>query len=64
MRRHKELSGGMEREVKSALGREVGNMVEPLYARFWDRYEALDKGKGKYVKYDKGQLAAVLAGLG
>ena len=64
VKRHKELSGGMEREVKSALGREVGNMVEPLYARFWDRYEALDKGKGKYVKYDKGQLAAVLAGLG
>ncbi|KAK3176500.1 hypothetical protein OEA41_007823 [Lepraria neglecta] len=64
VRRHKELSGGMEREVKSSLGREVGNMVEPLYGRFWDRYEALDKGKGKYVKYDKGQLAAVLASLG
>lgn len=64
VRRHKELSGGMEREVKSSLGREVGNMVEPLYGRFWDRYEALDKGKGKYVKYDKGQLAAVMASLG
>lgn len=63
VKRHKELSVGMEREVKSALSREVGNMVEPLYARFWDRYEALDKGKGKYVKYDKGQLAAVLASL-
>jgi len=61
---HRELSGGMEREVKSSLGREVGNMVEPLYARFWDRYEALDRGKGKYVKYDKGTLSATLASLG
>ena len=63
VRRHRELMPGMEREVKSALGREVGNMVEPLYARFWDRYEAVDRGRGKYVKYDKGALAAVLASL-
>ena len=61
VRRHKELSPGMEREVKSELSREVGHQVEPLYARFYDRYEALDKGKGKYVKYDKGSLAAALA---
>ena len=61
VRRHKELSPGMEREVKSELAREVGHQVEPLYARFYDRYEALDKGKGKYVKYDKGSLAAALA---
>ena len=61
VKRHKELSPGMEREVKSELSREVGHQVEPLYARFYDRYEALDKGKGKYVKYDKGSLAAALA---
>jgi len=64
VKRHREMSGGMEREVKSNLSREVGNMVEPLYARFWDRYEALDRGRGKYVKYDKGQLSAILASLG
>lgn len=63
VKRHKELSPGMEREVKSELTREVGHQVEPLYARFYDRYEALDKGKGKYVKYDKGSLAAALASL-
>ena len=61
VKRHKELSPGMEREVRSELTREVGHQVEPLYARFYDRYEALDKGKGKYVKYDKGSLAAALA---
>ena len=61
VRRHKELGPGMEREVKSELRREVGHQVEPLYARFYDRYEALDRGKGKYVKYDKGSLAAALA---
>ena len=64
VKKHREMSGAMEREVKSNLGREVGNMVEPLYARFWDRYEALDRGRGKYVKYDKGQLSAILASLG
>ena len=51
----------MEREVRSQLAREVQAMVAPLYARFWDRYHEIDKGKGKYVKYDKGSLAANLA---
>lgn len=64
VKRYREMSASMEREVRSNLSREVGNMVEPLYARFWDRYEALDRGRGKYVKFDKGQLAATLAALG
>lgn len=59
--KHKTMS--MEREVRSQLAREVQAMVEPLYARFWDRYHEIDKGKGKYVKYDKGSLAANLATL-
>ena len=63
IRRHREMMGGMERDVKSGLGREVGNMVEPLYSRFWDRYEAIDRGRGKYVRYDKGALAGLLASL-
>ncbi|KAI9780401.1 MAG: exocyst complex component exo70 [Peltula sp. TS41687] len=54
----------MEKEVRASLAREVQGTIEPLYGRFWDRYHEIDKGKGKYVKYDKGQLAAVLAGLG
>lgn len=60
--RHKSLQ--MERDVRSLLAREVQAMVEPLYARFWDRYHEIDKGKGKYVKYDKGSLSAQLAALG
>ncbi|KAI4133586.1 MAG: hypothetical protein LQ338_000098 [Usnochroma carphineum] len=60
--RHKSLH--MEREVRSLLAREVQAMIEPLYARFWDRYHEVDKGKGKYVKYDKGSLSAQLAALG
>ena len=60
--KHRQLQ--MEREVRSQLGREVQAMIEPLYARFWDRYHEIDKGKGKYVKYDKGSLAAQLANLG
>lgn len=60
--KHRGMS--MEREVRSQLAREVQAMIEPLYARFWDRYHEIDKGKGKYVKYDKGSLAANLATLG
>lgn len=60
--KHRGMS--MEKEVRSQLGREVQAMIEPLYARFWDRYHDIDKGKGKYVKYDKGSLSAQLANLG
>ena len=60
--KHKSMA--MEREVRSQLAREVQAMIEPLYSRFWDRYHEIDKGKGKYVKYDKGSLSAQLATLG
>lgn len=63
VRKHREMLPSMEREVKSGLGREVGHVIEPLYSRFWDRYEALDRGRGKYVRWDKGGLAALLASL-
>lgn len=54
----------MEREVRAQLAREVQAIIEPLYGRFWDRYHEIDKGKGKYVKYDKSQLASTLASIG
>ncbi|EAS34385.3 exocyst complex protein exo70 [Coccidioides immitis RS] len=53
----------IERQVRTALAKEVQSLIEPLYARFWDRYHEIDKGRGKYVKYDKGGLAAQLAAL-
>lgn len=53
----------MEREVRGVLSREVQAVLEPLYARFFDRYHEVDKGRGKYVKYDKGSLSAQLASL-
>ncbi|PKY01399.1 hypothetical protein P168DRAFT_292502 [Aspergillus campestris IBT 28561] len=59
--RHKSLY--MEREVRGVLAREVQGVLEPLYARFWDRYHEIDKGRGKYAKYDKTSLAAQLAAL-
>ncbi len=59
--RHKSLY--MEREVRNTLSREVQAMIEPLYARFWDRYHEVDKGKGKNVKYSKADLANLLVGL-
>ncbi|KAG9816240.1 hypothetical protein KCU63_g19225, partial [Aureobasidium melanogenum] len=54
----------MEKEVKVSLARDVQRLIEPLYSRHWDRYHEIDKGKGKYVKYDKTQLNAVLTNLG
>ena len=59
--RHKSLY--MEKEVKSSVAREIQAMIEPLYARFWDRYHEVDKGKGKVVKYTKAELSGVLAQL-
>ncbi|RDL33613.1 putative exocyst complex protein EXO70 [Venustampulla echinocandica] len=60
--KHKSLS--MEREVRETLARQLQQMIEPLYGRFWDRYHEVDKGKGKYVKYDKGSISAVFLSLG
>lgn len=59
--RHKSFK--MEREVRSQLGHEVQQILEPLYSRFWDKYHEIDKGKGKYVKYDKNTLVSMLASL-
>jgi exocyst complex protein 7 len=53
----------MESEVRRDLGRAVQFFLERLYSRFWDRYREVDKGKGKYVKYDKSQVSGILAGL-
>ncbi|KAK5162441.1 hypothetical protein LTR04_003752 [Oleoguttula sp. CCFEE 6159] len=60
----KHKSFRMEKEVRGQLAREVQMFIEALYGRFWDRYHDIDKGKGKYVKYDKSQLASILASLG
>ena len=59
--RHKSLY--MENDVKNAVAREITAMILPLYERFWDRYHEVDKGKGKVVKYSKGDLATVLQQL-
>jgi len=59
----KHKSYRMEAEVRRQLGRDVQSFIEPLYNRFWERYHEIDKGKGKYVKYDKGQIASMLAAL-
>ncbi|CAG8949268.1 hypothetical protein HYFRA_00004893 [Hymenoscyphus fraxineus] len=61
VQKHKSLS--MEREVREVCGREVQQMIEPLYCRFWDRYHEVDKGRGKYVKYDKATISAVFLSL-
>ncbi|TKA30156.1 hypothetical protein B0A50_02875 [Salinomyces thailandicus] len=53
----------MEGEVRRLLGKEVQIFMEPLYNRFWDRYHEVDKGKGKYVKYSKAEMSAVLSSL-
>lgn len=55
--RHKQFK--MERDVRQLLARNVHNMLEPLYNRFYDRYVEIDKGRGKYIKYTKPQLANV-----
>ncbi|KAH8803207.1 Cullin repeat-like-containing domain protein [Xylogone sp. PMI_703] len=60
--KHKSLH--LEPEVKDLVAKQVQQMIEPLYGRFWDRYHEVDKGKGKYVKYDKTSISAAFASLG
>jgi len=60
--KHKSLN--MEREVREMLSRQVQQMIEPLYCRFWDRYHEVDKGKGKHVKYNKAEISGVFISLG
>lgn len=59
----KHKSFKMEAEVRRHFAREIQLQVEPLYSRFWERYHEVDKGKGKYVKYDKAQVSSILASL-
>lgn len=60
----KHKSYNLEREVRVQFAKEITSMIEPLYRRFWDKYREIDKGKGKYVKYDKNQMSSALAALG
>ncbi|KAI0972605.1 exocyst complex protein exo70 [Xylaria arbuscula] len=59
--RHKSFS--MEREVRQMFAKDIQQMLEPLYNRFWDRYHEIDKGRGKYTKYDKSSIAVVFLSL-
>ena len=61
--RHRELTPAMETEVRQMLLREIMGYVDPMYKRFWERYHEIDKGKGKYVKYDPPALSGQMAGL-
>ncbi|KAF2127583.1 hypothetical protein P153DRAFT_343756 [Dothidotthia symphoricarpi CBS 119687] len=56
--RHKTYA--FDSDLRSQYGKEVQNIIEPLYNRFYDRYREIDKGKGKYVKYDKSELNRAL----
>ncbi|KAF2968228.1 hypothetical protein GQX73_g5299 [Xylaria multiplex] len=59
--RHKQYN--MEREVRQMFAKDIQQMLEPLYNRFWDRYHEIDKGRGKYTKYDKSSIAVVFLSL-
>jgi exocyst complex component 7 len=59
--KHKQYS--MEREVRQMFAKDIQQILEPLYNRFWDRYHEVDKGKGKYVKYDKSSISAIFLSL-
>ena len=59
--RHKQYS--MERDVRQRFAKDMQHMIAPLYKRFWDRYHDIDKGKGKYVKFDKASISGVFLSL-
>ncbi|KAI5307068.1 hypothetical protein KEM56_005017 [Ascosphaera pollenicola] len=59
IQRHRGLC--LEPEVRMQFAKEVQSFVEPLYSRFFDRYAEIDRGRGKYVKFDKTGLAGQLS---
>lgn len=61
VQKHKSMM--MEREVREVLARQLQSLIEPLYGRFWDRYHEIDKGKGKYVRWDKSAINAIFISL-
>ncbi|KAF1823867.1 uncharacterized protein K489DRAFT_379871 [Dissoconium aciculare CBS 342.82] len=61
---HRQRLFKIEPEVRRQFVKDVQMFIEPLYARFWERYHEVDKGKGKHVKYDKSYLSSEIASLG
>lgn len=59
IQRHRGLY--LEPEVRAQFAKEVQSLVEPLYSRFFDRYSEIDRGRGKYVKFDKNGLGSQLS---
>lgn len=61
VQKHKNFK--MEPEVQAELCNELNRLILPLYGRFWDRYHDVDKGKGKYVRYDTQAISKIIATL-
>ncbi|KAF7918405.1 uncharacterized protein EAE97_011860 [Botrytis byssoidea] len=61
IQKHKSLM--MEKEVRELLARQISSLIKPLYDRFYDKYYEIDKGRGKYIKWDKAALNAVFLSL-
>lgn len=59
----KHKSYNMEREVRVMFGEDIRQKLQPLYERFWDKYHEIDKGKGKYAKYDKNTISNIFSQL-
>lgn len=54
----------MEKDVKIVLAKEARGTIEVLYGRFYERYFEIDKGRGKYIKFDKNAMAAIFMEMG
>jgi exocyst complex protein 7 len=59
----KHKSYRMEKEARETFFASISQVIIPLYQRFWERYHDIDKGKGKYVKYDKAQMSVLIGSL-
>lgn len=51
----------LEPAIRDELMSEAQKLVEPMYARFCDRYHDIDKARGKYIKFPKSMVAVQLA---
>ena len=61
--KHRELTPAMEKEARQLTARSIADIIGPMYRRFYEKYHEIDKGKGKYIRFDPAGLSGQLAGL-
>lgn len=52
-------------DLRASLTKELRNLISPLYARFYDRYQTIEFSKNpeKYIRWDKVAVDRAVGGI-